>query len=524
MHRFCLAALIICIVLAGCAGDSNRLPCEQDSRCLRYVLTADFPILDPHIAELPEAGMVFRQIYDTLLYRDTRAQAFLPGLARAWETSADGLVYTFHLRDDIRFHDGTAFTAASVAANLDRIMDPATVSRRARSLLGPFSHYEIIDPRAIRLHLLSPFAPLLDSLAQPYLGIASEQALDRYDNLRYQFHQSGSGPFALEKYLPGDRIVLRRYEQYATEPGIYNPLSGGELQRLEFHMTQGQGEVYDVIDAVAPQTATNLAGNSQIQVMPIEIPGQTVQLLFNTRREHINAPELRRALLLATNRVAIANNIYDNYSPVAWAPLSSASGYSHTGFVNELDFDLGGAQALLGQLGYQDLDGDGILERDGAPLSLSVVIPPWDQLPEVAQFIREQWRQIGVLLEIDSVPGFLRLTEKIQQGEADLIAIENYGLDPAILGNIFSNQSLYARSRMEDETLHAMLLNAVFTQDPAARRSQYYEIQAYLMTKVLILPIRENVRLRLARSAVRDLRYDAYGFYPLLYNTRLEGN
>ncbi len=534
MHRLCTVALAVCIALnlAGCGGNRSRVPCEQDSRCARYALTADFPILDPHIAELPEAGMIFRQIYDTLVYRDTRTKEFLPGLAQSWETSPDGLVYTFHLRGDVRFHDGTAFSAASVAANLDRIVDPATVSRRARSLLGPFSHYEILDTGTIRLYLHSPFAPLLDSLAQPFLGIASEHALASYDSLRYQFHQSGSGPFVLEKYLPGDRIVLRRFDLYATNAGIYSSLSGGEVERVEFYIVEGQNassqqvlsEAFDILDEVPPKTATNLAGNSRIQVLPIEIPGQAVQLLFNTRREHINEVDVRRALLVATNRVAIANNIYANYSPVAWAPLSIATGYSHTGFVNELAYDLGVAQEILKQSGYQDLDEDGILERDGVPLRLSIVIPPWGQLPEVAEFIREQWRQIGVQLEIDSVPGFGRLAEKIRTGENDLVAVENYGLDPAILGNIFSNQEIYARFRMEDEALNDLLLNALETQDLSSRRSQYYEIQAYLMTNALILPIRENVRLRLARSNVRDLRFDAYGFYPLLFNMRLGGN
>ena len=534
MQRLYTVALAVGIVLllGGCAGDSNRAHCQQDSRCVRYALTADFPILDPHIAELPEAGMIFRQIYDTLVYRDSRTKEFLPGLARSWDRSSDGLVYTFHLRDDIHFHDGSPFSAASVAANLDRIMDPTTVSRRARSLLGPYSHYEILDLRTIRLYLHSPFAPLLDSLAQPFLGIASEEALAAYDNLRYQFHQVGSGPFALEKYLPGDRIVLRRFELYTTNAGIYSPLSGGEAQVIEFYIADGQSatsqqilsEPFDILDEVAPEAVTNLAGNSQIQIMPIEIPGQTVQFLFNTRREHVNDPEVRRALLLATNRVAIANKIYANFSPVAWAPLSVASGYAHTGYVNELSFDLGLAQEILAQTGYQDLDRDGILERAGAPLRLSVLIPPWGQLPEVAEFLREQWRQIGVQLEIDSVPGFDRLAEKIQAGENDLVAIEAYGLDPAILGRVFSNQSLYSTSRMADEALNGLLLNAVETQDPSARRSQYYDIQAYLMTNALVLPIRENVRLRLARSNARDLRFDAYGFYPLLFNLRLDGN
>ncbi len=534
MNRFYAMAVSVCIMSAtsSCVSDRDPVPCERESSCVKYVLTADIPILDPHIAELPEAGMIFRQLYDTLVYRDAQTKDFLPGLANSWSKSSNGLVYTFHLRDDIRFHDGTPFSAASVAANLDRILDPTTVSRRARSLLGPVSHYEVVNAQTIRLIFHSPFAPLLDSLAQPFLGMASEHALASYDSLRYQFHQSGTGPFALEKYLPGDRIVLRRFDGYETNSGIYFPTSGGEVLRVEFYVVEGQSatsqrvlsQSFDILDEVEPETAVNLAGNSRVQVLPVEIPGQTVQLLFNTQREHVNDIDVRRALIVATNRVAIANNVFGNYSPVAWAPLAVSTGYSHTGFVNELAFDLGLAQEVLAQRGYQDLDADGILERDGLPLKLSVAAPPWGQLPEVIEFIREQWRQIGVHLEVSSVPGFGRLFEIIQAGEHDLVAVESYGLDPAILGNVFSSQAIFASTRAEDTTLSDLLLRAAEEQDPTARRSQYYDIQAHIMTNALILPIRESVRLRLVQSHVRNLRYDAYGFYPLLYNLRLNEN
>ena len=527
-----IAVILAVWLLSSCGRAEPSVPCEDDARCLSYAITADIPILDPHIAELPEAGMIFRQIYDTLVYRDNNTHEFVPGLAQSWAISSDGLQYTFNLRQDITFHDGTPFNAEAVARNIDRIFDPAINSTRARSLLGPFSHYEIADAYTIHLRLAIPFAPFLDGLAQPFLGIMSPQALSEFDSLRYQFHQVGTGPFRLEKYLPGERTELRRNLAFATNPAIYRPLAGGEIDRVVFHVLDGDpGESHpllsgsiDVIDDLAPGDAVDLVANSRLQLLPIPIPGQSAQFMFNTEREHISRQDVRRALLYATNRHEISNEIFFNYSPVAWAPLSVSTGYAHTGYIGEFSHDLGLAQELLALAGYIDDDGDGFLEREDQTLSLSILIPPWDEWPAIAAYLREQWRRIGVRVTVEPVPGGARLINGIRSGEHDLIAIDNYGVDPAILGNVFFENTIYGESRGDNPQLGDLLVAAVQEQDPRARRTLYYDIQVLLMTESLILPIRDNVRLRAARSYVTGLTYDRYGFYPLLHNVQLRDN
>ena len=359
------------IAMFGCGTGGDAIPCENDTQCLRYGISAEIPVLDPHRADSAEAGMIFRQLYDTLVYRHSDTHEFLPGLASDWEVSADGLIYTFHLRQDVTFHDGSAFTASSVARNIERIFDPESPFSLARELLGPLRQYEIADAYTIRLHLSAPHAALLDGLAQPYLGIVSPEALSTYGGLRYQFHQSGTGPFTLEDYLPGERIVLRRFDDYRVYPAIYSALNGNEIGSVEFSILSERGEdvlsvmaeSVDIIDDISPADAQSLSGNSRIQTIPAAIPGQTVQLLFNTNREHLKFRDVRLALLLATNRVAMIDQIFYNTSPVAWAPLSTSTGYSHTGYINEFAFELEQARDLLSAAGYTDSDSDGILDR-----------------------------------------------------------------------------------------------------------------------------------------------------------------
>ena len=514
------------LVLVACGAAEQSVACKDDPRCLRYALSADIPLLDPHFSRLPEAGMIFRQIYDTLVYRDGESGEFRPGLAIDWEVSPDGLVYTFRLRRDVLFHDGTLFTATAVAHNIERIFRPESEQSLARKLLAPLRQYAVLDEHTIRLQLFEPHAALLDAFAQPFLGIASPKALNENDGLRYQYHQSGTGPFALESYLPGELIVLRRFGGYAAVSKIESPMTGDEIDRVEFSINTDSeadllallGDTQDVVDNVSPAAAQNLANNSRIVLMPIRIPGQTVQYLFNTNRNHLKDRNVRLALLLATNRIGISDQIFYNTSPVAWAPLAESTGYAHTGFVNEYDFDLDQARALLEAAGYADSDGDGIVEKSADRLELTVLAPPWGRLSEVAAFLKDQWRQIGISLEVESVAGATQLGSLVRSGEYDLLPVDNYGLDPGILGDVFLDSSLYSSSRAPHPRLNDLLIHAAIEQDPMTRRNQYYEIQSILMSEVLLLPIRENVRLRAVSSKVENLRYDAYGFYPILTN------
>jgi len=336
----------------------------------------------------------------------------------------------------------------------------------------------------------------------------------------------------LEDYLPGKRIVLSRYGAYSNDSANYEPLSGEEIERIEVSIIGENdadlvsllGSSQDVIDDVSPNAAQLLSGNSRAMLLPTQIPGQSVQFVFNTNRRHLDDHAVRLSLLLATNRIAIIDQVFFNTSPLAWMPLSESTGFAHTGFIGEYEFDLVRAQAALSAAGYADADGDGLLDRDGVTLSLTMLVPPWGQLPKVAALLQEQWRQIGVHLVTEPVTGESQLQSLIQSREFDLLPVTNYGIDPGILGRVFLDRSLYAYARAQHPVLNDKLLRAAQELDLAQRRAQYYEIQSLLMQEALLLPIREVVRLRAASADVSGLRYDAYGLYPLWYNVAITAN
>ncbi len=172
--------LSISSLASACQTSSDTMP------TLNYGLTLAPSGIDPHLNASAELGIPLNSVYDTLVFLDPESSEFVPGLAERWEISSDGLRYTFYLREDVRFHDGTPFNAQAVQDNLDYTLNPDNHSQKAATMLGPLNQMEILDEHTIAFVLDEPFAPLLDSLSQVYLGMASPTALKQWGASEYQ--------------------------------------------------------------------------------------------------------------------------------------------------------------------------------------------------------------------------------------------------------------------------------------------------------------------------------------------------
>src|SRR4030042_326709 len=164
---------ILCLCLLAAAAACGQAGTQEGAR--RSGLPLAPSGIDPHIHASVELGIPLSSVYDTLVFLDPETGQFVPGLADRWEVTPDGLRYTFHLRQDVIFHDGSPFNAEAVRANLNRVLDPENRSQRALSMLGPLREAQVLDEFTVALDLEAPYAPLLDSLSQVYLGQGNEQ-------------------------------------------------------------------------------------------------------------------------------------------------------------------------------------------------------------------------------------------------------------------------------------------------------------------------------------------------------------
>ena len=520
------------LVLCGCVLLIATLGFAQSPVRIVYGLTLLVSGIDPHINQSSELGIVLRQVYDTLVYRDPSTGEFVPGLAESWQISADGREYTFDLRQDVLFHDGTPFDAAAVAANLDRILDPAIASQRAKLLLGPLESYAVLESHRIKLTLSSPYAALLDGLAQVYLGMASPTQLEAYadEPALYQFHQIGTGPFMFMEYLPGDRIVLQRNPNYSWGPSFYE--TPGNVEIVEFRwflepttrlLALERGDA-QIVGEILPIDARRSFNSTSLSIVPIAIPGQPMQFYFNTSLAPTNRLEVRQALILATNRTAIVEAVFQGFSPVAWGPLTSRTDFYTPNVVGAYNYDTVQAINLLDSAGLLDTDGDGIREMDGQPITLTLIQPPWGFVPQVVQFMVSQWRDIGIQTNVVAVPGFTALLEQVQSGNYHLVSFEASGLDPTLLNSRFRSDGVNNWTKYANPELDALLDFGLTATDVAQRATAYERIQVGIMQQALILPMRELVNLNGVARGISGLVFDSYGWFPLLYGVSYDPN
>ena len=522
---------LLLIFVSACgvvAGGSSEA--QSDNR-LVYGLTLQPSGIDPHIHQSSELGIPLRQVYDTLVYRDPTTKAFVPGLANDISISEDGLSYTFRLRQDVTFHDGTSFNAQAIAANLERIMNPASRSQRARFMLGTFSGYTVIDEYTIQLNLSEPFSPLLDSLSQVYLGMASPAALNEYSIDRYQFHQVGTGPFRFVEYIPGDRILLERNHDYAWWPAFYDGAAADGIEEIEYRfftdpatraLALESGEA-QIMGELLPTDARAFTGNSSIQLVPIAVPGQPLQFLMNTRRFPTDNRAFRQALLFGTNRNAIIDAIFQRFSPIAWGPISAATLYYSPEMNGIYAHDTVQAQSLLNTLGYQDTNNDGILEFGGLDIEVKAIVPPWGLTPETAQLLQDQWRTLGIRMEIETVPTFPALLDAISDGDYNLVAVNTFGLDPVFLNQYYMTGGSSNWTGYSNADLDNLLTEAARQTDDTIRSAMYAQVQRAIMNEALVIPIRDYVNLNASSASVQNLTYDPYGWFPLMFGVSLSG-
>ena len=506
----------------------------QNGVSIVYGLTLNPSGFDPQIHASNELGIPFFSVYDMLIYRHPQTMNdFVPGLAERWEMAPDGLSWTFYLRQDVIFHDGTKFNAQAVAANLDRITNPETRSQKAAGLLGPFVGYEVLDAYTIRLDLSEPYAPLLDALSQPYFGMASPVALSEYSLNTYQWHQVGTGPFMLDEFVPGDHITLRRNEDYAWGPVIYSGVTGQSLDTVIFGFFEDpatrslaleSGEVQAIGDLL-PTDAEVLAGNPALRVYRTDIPGTPQQFFFNTTRAPLDQLVVRQALIHATNRVAIVDAVFQGQSQVAYGPLSAVTPFYYSDVADREDLaypynpDL--ARTLLIGAGYADTDDDGLLDKDGEPLTVRMVFPPRNELADVAQLIESQWREIGVTAELVQVPDFPSLVQAANKGDYDLISFYDVGVDASILDKFYGTEGSMNWSGYSDPEVDEWLAAGIQQADPAERAQWYAAVQQRVMEQAAVLPVRDLVSLQGVSSNLDGVIFSAQGWWPLLRNFQL---
>ncbi len=355
-------------------------------------------IINPILTSETISASLMNLIFSSLVKIDA-ANRPVPDVAESWEVSDDGLVWTFFLRRDVKFHDGHSLTAHDVEFTYRSIMDPKNMAPSAEK-------YKLIDKIEVegdyvfRVELKHPFAPFIHWMMR---AIAPSHLLKNSDlrNTPFNQHPVGSGPFKLTDWTEDDTIVLDANKEYFLKG---RPV----LDRLIFRTYPDKklalraisdGEMDIALDLAAADLMF-LSKKGTFRACPTS-NSYYYAIVLNLSDPLFEDVRVRKALDHAIDKDFIIKNQLKGYSKVCTGPFGVDSwGYNPN--VQPVSYDVEKARKLLEQAGWQDTDGDGILDKDGKPFEISLVVPNIsDNLERIAVAIRAQLVKAGIKVKME---------------------------------------------------------------------------------------------------------------------------
>jgi peptide/nickel transport system substrate-binding protein len=501
--RAAMACALVLLLGPALAGGQGGM--------LRVAVPALPGTLDPALAVEASSGLLARQLFDSLLQYREGSSDVEPALATQWQVSRDGLIWSFRLRDGVRFHDGTPLAAAEVAASLERVLfpgaagapvanPPATnliVPRLLRGTPGVVKAVRVPDPRTVQIVLALPYAPLLTVLAHPALAIVRVTTAPD-GSPRW----IGTGPFLLAESMPG-RVTLEA-----------NPAYWGGAARSSRLVIAAQPDearaLADLdarlIDAYVPVAApSRLAG-------ALAVPGWRMgYLAMQTEREPFGRRRIRQGVAAALNQSALGSAL----DPLA-IPLSSVV---PPGMWGHVPVPAPPAESR-GEIARRLLAEGGAARAISVGLLVTPLAPPLDGA-RIAEALRGELAPNGVNLTVSTSPpaDALRLA---QNGEHQMVLAEvaGDGGDPHLLlyplstsegarkGTGALNLSFFRYPRLDD-----LLIRGSQLSGRLERQRVYARAQTMLAEESPWLPLYVRLHWMVVRPEVRNLRLHPSGFH-----------
>jgi peptide/nickel transport system substrate-binding protein len=472
--------------------------------------------LNPATTGARDVGPLDVNMFDTLVWL-TPDFKITPDLATKWEVSPDGKTYTFTIRDDVTFHDGTGLDAAAVAANINYIADKNTQSNVALGLLGPCTTATATAKYTMQISCTAPYAPLLAQLGEPYAGIQSPKAIQEYGK-DLGLHPTGTGPFSFVSYTPGQSLVVKRNEAYKWAPAATGHTGPPDIAQITFQIvTSPQARVsqFQSGQSLLMQETPGVFWNAlqkmdRYTAMPVPISGLGIFVPINAGSGSTSDLAVRKAILYATDKIGVIQLADAGAHPVSNAPLAKGMiGYTDA-FENMYPYDPAKAEATLKDAGWTK-PGE-FWEKDGKPLTVKLTgIATSTESPLIVQAIQGYLRKAGMdaTVQLMAVPAWLAASIK---GETSMAPSQYIGVDPDALHLWYLPDQYFNWTHWSRPDLTALILQGQSELDPAKRPAIYAQVQKIIMDEALVMPLHQNIDLVMASKKLTGVTWSGGGF------------
>ena len=437
------------------------------SKMAKFVLGVDVTtLLPPDISDNPSM-MVAKHIFEGLVAYDEKMN-IVPVLATSWEVSKDGKEYVFHLRKGVKFHDGTPFNAYAVKKNFDYILTHNVAYRK--KLFEPYlERVEVVDDYTVKFVLKFPFAPFINFMCHPAAMIVSPKAIDKYDDpAELGKHPVGTGPFKFKEWIPGEKVVLVKNENYwrkglpKLDGIVFMPIPEGITRALK--VQTGSADLAVNIPVVL---ADKLEKDPNVDI--VKAPTLRVVFIgFNLKRKPFDDIRVRKALNYAVDKKTLCKVIMRGLATPSDSPVSAfIKDHANTG---GYPYDPEKAKELLKEAGYPN----------GFEVELITPKGRYPQDYETAIAVQSMLKKVGVKVKVTTMewPTYVNRLLKTDNYDMYLVGWSPstgeaiWVLDPLLTKGSIFNLSYYYNPKFEE-----ILEKAKREIDPQKRHELLVEAQ-----------------------------------------------
>ncbi len=496
--------------------------------------------IDPALNSAVDGGNMLLHSFECLLAVDQDGK-LIPGQAETWETSEDGLTWTFHLRDGLKWSDGTDLTANDFVYSWKRVCDPMVAAPYAETVLGMVAGYEDAitgdldalqvvaqDDKTLVVTLNAPCSFFGSLAAFATLSPVQQATIDANGDAWATSAETyiSNGPFYVSEWVPSSYIMMSKNPNYWNADAI-------KLDGIKFNLIEDSNAAYSAyqtgevlfIKDVPTEEIPTLSGNPDFYVDPII---GTYYLSVNCNKEPFNDPAVRKALSLAIDREYVAGTLMQgtysaasNFMGPGWIDtdgtqfMDNANGGAPYIDTANYEANLAEAKQILADAGYPD--------GEGLP-SITYSTNDAGYHKVVAEYLQQAWGELGVDLNVDIVE-WASFTPMRRNGDYDASRngwVGDYS-DPSNMLDLLYSTNGNNDGKFSNADYDAAMELSRTTLDAAERSEALHKAEDILMEETACIPVAYYNDFWLQSDKITGSWHSPYGYWYFMYADIADG-
>ncbi|WP_434748913.1 nickel ABC transporter substrate-binding protein [Paenibacillus amylolyticus] len=497
-----ITTLLLVLIIAGCSNKENSSASPSasgDQAASAKSITMSWPrdigTMNPHTYN-PSQLFAQSMIYEPLVsyQKDGKLE---PALAESWTISDDGKVYTFKLRQGVKFSDGTPFNAEIVKKNFDSIMK----NKKTHSwlgIIGVLGKTEVVDDHTFRMTLTEPYYPVLQDLSvvRPFRFLGAAGFPDDGDTSKGIKEPVGTGPWMLADYKQDEYAVFKRNPNYWGTAPAFDQITVKIIPDAETRVLAFEKGDLDLIygEGMISLDAFQQLRDNDKYVSELSDPVGTRDLLLNSSNPKLSDVRVRMALQQGFNKKAMVEGVTLGLEEPADTALSKNYPYTNVD-LKPIEYNVEQSKTLLDEAGWKLPAGGTVREKDGQKLEFELIFDKTDPIQKaMGETIQAEWSELGVKVNLTGLELTVQI-KRLKANDFDLYFWYNYGApyDPHSFINVVASPgfgisetltALPMKKELDDQ-VHA----ALSSTDEKKRQELYTSILTTLQEQSAIVPI-----------------------------------